>query len=85
MHRGLPSFTGESGSDPQMHRGLPSFKGPSNSIPLRFSVPDGVQVWLSTGELLHRLIEAKTGAKLRPRPNPSPHECSPNLIWLMSD
>jgi hypothetical protein len=54
-------------------------EGPSNSIPLRFPVPDGVQVRLSSGEPLHRPIEAKTGAKLRPRPNPSPHECFPQL------
>ena len=55
-------------------------RGPPTSVSSHWEVPDGVQVRLSSGELLHRPIEAKTGAQLRLRPNLSPYECSPNLI-----
>jgi len=54
-------------------------KRPPVSVSSQGEVPDGVQVRLSSGELLHRPIEAKTGAQLRPRLNPSPQECFPQL------
>ena len=56
-----------------------SQKGPLVSVYSVFHVLDGVQARPCSGEHLRRPIEAKTGAKLRPRPNLSPHECFPQL------
>ena len=44
-----------------------------------FHVLDGVQARPCSGEQLRRPIEAKTGANLWLRPNPSPHERFPQL------
>jgi len=56
-----------------------SQKGPLVSVYSVFHVLDGVQARPCSGEHLRRPIEAKTGANLRLRPNPSPHERFPQL------
>ena len=54
-------------------------RAPLVSIYSVFQVPDGARASPRSGELADRPIGAKTGAKLQPRPNPSPHECFPQL------
>ena len=56
-----------------------SQKGPRVLVNSQLAVPDGVQARPRSGEQLRRPIEAKTGANLRLRPNPSPHERFPQL------
>jgi hypothetical protein len=56
-----------------------SQKGPLVSVYSVFHVLDGVQARPRSGEQLRRPIGAKTGANLRLRPNPSPHERFPQL------
>jgi len=56
-----------------------SQKGPLVSVYSVFHVLDGVQARPCSGEQLRRPIEAKTGANLWLRPNPSPHERFPQL------
>jgi hypothetical protein len=54
-----------------------SQKGPCVSFYSRLEVHDGARAPPRSGELADRPIGAVTGAKLRPRPNPSPQECFP--------